>query len=157
MNGRLAETGRLLRLKDQRLDSARLAHALALRAVRQAEEQLTRRDAAIAALDQRRTRLDGWFAEPPSDPRLIEAALACRALVAEQRDAEAQARLADVTALETAEARRAETAREVARAQARRDAAEQVLARLKLALSQHRERRVEQELEERLYGAGALA
>jgi len=157
MSGALTEATRLLRLKDQRLDSARLAHALALRAVRLAEEQLARRDAAIAALDQRQAGLSHWFSDPPSDPRLIETALVCREAVAQQRAAELTARQDDVAALEDAEERRAEATREVARAQARRDAADQVVQRLKLALSRHRERRIEHELDERLRGAGALA
>ena len=157
MSGSLVEAGRLLRLKDQRLDSARLAHALTLRAVRAAEEQLARRDAAISALDQRQAGLTRWFANPPSDSRLIETALVCRETVAQQRGAELVARQDDVAALEDAEARRAEATREVARTQARRDAADQVVQRLRQDQSRQRERRIEHELEERRRGAGALA
>src|SRR5687767_10199580 len=116
MSGRLPDATRLLRLKEQRLDTARLALALTVRAVQAAEAQLERRDAAIAALDLRRTGLDRWFADPPSDPRLIETALACRDHIAQQRGEQLTARQDDLAALESAEARRAEAAREVARA-----------------------------------------
>lgn len=157
MSPRVVEAARLLRLKDQRLDTARLALAVTARGVRAAEEQLARRDAAIAAVDARQARMAAWFADPPSDPRLIATALACREHLVQQRQTEADARLDDVAALDAAEARRADAAREVGRAQARRDAADQMLQRLRREQDGQRERRVEQELEERHARTGAPA
>lgn len=157
MSASLPEVRRLLRLKTQRLDAARMAHAAAVAAVRAAEDQLVRRDAAIAAIDVRRIAIAAWFGTPASDPRLIEAALARRDLLDAQRAGEAAARLADAEALEAAEAHRAGTARALAEAQARHDATDQVRGRLQSALTRRRELRQELEFEERLVRAGGQA
>jgi len=157
MSAGVHEIGRLLRLKDQRLQAAERVLAAAVAAVRAAEAEVARRDAAIAELDARRLQLDRWFVDPPADPRLIAAALVRREFLADRREAEAEARRLDVAALEDAEAERAEAARAVARAQARRDATDQVLDRLRRALAHRQEAREELEFEERLAGAGGLA
>jgi hypothetical protein len=157
MSASLPEVRRLLRLKAQRLDAARSAHAAAVAAVRAAEDQLARRDAAVAAIDVHRIAIAAWFGAPASDPRLIEAALARRDLLDAQRAGEEAARVADVQALAEAEAYRAATARALAEAQARHDATAQVRDRLQGALTRRRELRQELEFEERLVRAGGQA
>lgn len=153
----VGEIGRLLRLKTRRLETAQAAHAAAVAAVHAAEAALVRRDAAIAALDGLQKGLDAWFAAPPPEPRMIEIALARRDALSAQRRDEITARENEVAGLEDAQAHRAETAQAVARAQARRDAAERILERLRSALLHRREALQELEFEERLAGAGGLA
>lgn len=156
MNADPRDIGRLLRLKEQRLDAARAAHAAAIAAVRAAERQVEARDAAIRRLEARQQGLVLWFADPPSDPRLIEAALGRREALADQRGQEIEARTADITALADAEARRTETARGVAQAQGRRDATARLDEQLRRLLVRQAEARLELELEERRSGAGGF-
>ena len=157
MSAGVRELGRLLRLKDRRLDAARAVLAAAVARVRAAEAELARRDAAVAALDAQRAGLDHWFTAPPADPRLIEAALARRELLSERRRQAVEARASAADALAAAGAERAEAARVVARAQGRRDAAARVLDRARALVTRRRESQAELELEERLCGAGAFA
>ena len=157
MSAELPQVRRLLRLKAQRLDAARSAHSAAVAMVRAAEDQLARRDAAIAALDERRDALRTWFAAPSSDPRIIEAALARSDLLDARRGEEEAARTIDLLGLTDAEAQRADAARALTEAQARHDGAAHLRDRLKGALSRRREAKQELEFEERLVRAGGLA
>ncbi len=117
---RLPSVRRLHGLREQRLRTAEAEAAEARAAVRAREAELAAVDARIAAVDARRADIERWF-QSRLDPRHIDAALAHRAALADERAREDELRARAATALDEARAVCADALRRLARAQARLD------------------------------------
>ncbi len=149
MSERLAETRKLVRLRERRADTALSAVYAAQAAVGKAQAALTRRDAAIVAHDRSREALDQWIAGDGVDGLQVQGALLRREAIARAKAADEKARLEDVKLVAAAETLRAQALAALARAQARRDAADLSLKTEEGALSRRLERAAEMEFEER--------
>jgi hypothetical protein len=148
LRDRISGLSRLLRLRAQRVDSARRTLAAAQAAVAEAERALAARDAAI--LEQRRQieALDAWFAQN-ADARLIETTLARRHLCEDRRSADIDARHEDVRRVTEALEVQAEAVRGLMRATARHDAVEIQLTAARRTRARQGEDRDHEEFEDR--------
>ncbi len=146
---RLTALTRIERLRERRVRAAEL-ELIQLRAERDRRaEALAACERAIARIDIDRAALDSWFDRAP-EPRHIQSALARRDALARAR-LEAMAELdAAATALESAEAERADAARRLARLKARLDVVSGQLAAARRVDGVRREGLAEIEQEERL-------
>jgi hypothetical protein len=148
--GRITALRRLLRLRAQRVETARRVVALAQDALARAEAALRTREAATAALGRDIQTLDEWFASGAGgDARLIEGALSRRGLIVDRRTAEAEAREEDLRQVVEAVAARDEALRALMRATARHDAVDDQLRRAVALRAGQREEREHSEFEDR--------
>lgn len=147
---RITALRRLLRLRAQRVETARRVVALAQDALARAEAALQSREAIIAALGRDIQTLDEWFASGAGgDARLIEGALSRRGLILDRRTAEAEAREDDRRAVQQATAERDDALRALMRATARHDAVDDQLRRAVALRAGQREERERSEFEDR--------
>lgn len=117
---RLPAVRKLHALRERRLGVAETEAAQARAAMLAREADVMAADGRIAAIEDRRAEMEHWFHTRP-DPRHIDAALARRSALADDRAREDQLRAQAVKALAEAEAEREEAARRLARARARLD------------------------------------
>ena len=117
---RLPSVLRLHGLRQQRLRTAEAEAADARAAVWAREAELAAADARIAAVDARRAEIERWF-QSCLDTRHIDAALAHRASMADDRAREDELRARAATALDEARRDCAAALRRLARARARLD------------------------------------
>lgn len=141
--------GKVVDLRDRRVELARAEVAAAQLAVAEAVAALAARDMRLLQHDRDRAAIDDWLTGGGIDARYVDAALARQAAVAEAKAADLAARTEEEAALDRAEARRADALRELAIAQAKRDAVQDQLKGTRRALDLAREERAQVEFEDR--------
>lgn len=139
----------VVRLRERRVEVARLEAASARDALAVAEDALAARERAIAAHDLALSRLDAWFAEGLSGAAaLVENALARRDAVTEHRDRDIEARNREHVAVQLAREDLDTALRALVRAQGRFDAMSAQRDRARRAWLAERDDRQQQELDD---------
>lgn len=139
----------VVRLRERRVEAARLAAVVARDALAVAEQALAARERAVAVHDAALARLDTWFAEGLSgSAALVETALARRDLVVQARARDLEARDQERVAVQLAREDLDVALRALVRAQGRFDAMSGQRDRARSALLAERDERQQQEIEE---------
>lgn len=139
----------VVRLRERRVEVARLEAAVARDALAAAEDALVARDRAITAHDVALARLDAWFAEGLSgSAAMVETALARRELIIDARLRDIDSRDQEMVAVQLAREALDAALRVLMRAQARFEAMSGQHDRVRLALLAQRDERQQQEIEE---------
>jgi hypothetical protein len=139
----------VVRLRERRVEVARLEAAAARDAVAKAEDALAVREGAIAVHDAALARLDVWFAEGLSgSAAMVETALARRDMVVEARARDVERRDQERVAVQLAREDLDLALRALVRAQGRFDAMSGQRDRARSALLSLREERQQQEIED---------
>ena len=139
----------VVRLRERRVEVARLEAVAARDALAAAEHALAVREAAIAAHDTALVRLDTWFAEGLSgSAAMVETALARREMVADARARDVAQRDQERIAAQLAREDLDAALRALVRAQGRFEAMSGQRDRARSALMAERDERQQQEIEE---------
>jgi hypothetical protein len=139
----------VVRLRERRVEVARLEAAAARDALAAAEDALAAREGAIAVHDAALARLDAWFAEGLSgSAAMVETALARRDMVAEARARDVELRDQDRVAVQLAREDLDVALRALVRAQGRFEAMSGQRDRARSALLALRDERQQQEIED---------
>ncbi len=145
---RLPTVSRLHALRERRRRAAEAEATEARALVREREAEQAAADARVAAVDERRAQIEGWF-QSRLDPRHIDAALAHRAALAEERLREDELRAQAAAALAKARVDCAEALRRLARAQARLDVVTEQVRACRRAVESLGEAEAEEAYEDR--------
>jgi len=139
----------VVRLRERRMDVARLEAVAARDALAAAEDALAARERAVAAHDAALARLDAWFAEGLSGSvAMVETALARRDMVVETRTREVELRDQERAAVQQARENLDAALRMLVRTQGRFEAMSGQRDRARSALLAQRDERQQQELED---------
>ncbi|KQZ29089.1 hypothetical protein [Caulobacter sp. Root1472] len=139
----------VVRLRERRVEVARLEAVAARDALATAEAALAVRDRAIAAHDAALARLDAWFAEGLSgSAAMVETALARREMVVEARARDLDLREHESVAVHRTQETLDAALRVLVRAQGRFEAMSGQRDRARSALLARRDERQQQEIEE---------
>lgn len=139
----------VVRLRERRVEVARLEAAAARDALAAAEAALAARDRAIAAHDAGLARLDAWFAEGLSgSAAMVETALARRDLITDARARDLDLREEEQAAVQQAQEALDAALRALMRAQGRFEAMSGQRDRARSDLMAQRDERQQQEIEE---------
>ncbi|SFJ68459.1 hypothetical protein [Caulobacter sp. UNC279MFTsu5.1] len=139
----------VVRLRERRVEVARLEAVAARDALAAAEDALAARERAIAAHDAALARLDAWFAEGLSgSAAMVETALARREMVADARARDVALRDQDRLAVQQAREDLDTALRVLVRAQGRFEAMSGQRDHARWALLAQRDERQQQELED---------
>lgn len=139
----------VVRLRERRVEVARLEAIAARDALATAEAALAARDRAIAAHDAALARLGAWFAEGLSgSAAMVETALARREMVVEARARDLDLREPESVAVQKARENLDAALRVLVRAQGRFEAMSDQRDRARSALLARRDERQQQEIEE---------
>lgn len=139
----------VVRLRERRVEVARLEAAAARDALAVAEDALATRERAITAHDAALARLDAWFAEGLSgSAAMVETALARRQMVVDARDRDVERRDQERGAVQLAREGLEAALRVLVRAQGRFEAMSGQRDRVRSALLAWRDERQQQETEE---------
>lgn len=139
----------VVRLRERRVEVARLEAVAARDALATVEAALAVRDRAIAAHDAALARLDAWFAEGLSgSAAMVETALARREMVVEARARDLDLREQESVAVHKAREDLEAALRALVRAQGRFEAMSGQRDRARSALLARRDERQQQEIEE---------
>jgi len=139
----------VVRLRERRVDVARLEAVAARDALAAAEETLASRDGAIALHDAALARLDAWFAEGLSgSAAMVETALARREMIADARARDLERRDQERAAVQLAREDLDAALRALVRAQGRFEAMSGQRDRARSALLAWRDERQQQDIEE---------
>jgi hypothetical protein len=139
----------VVRLREQRVDVARMEATAARDVLAAAEDALAAREGAIAFHDAALDRLAAWFAEGLSgSAAMVETALARREMVAEARARDVELRGQERVAVQLAREDLDSALRVLVRAQGRFEAMSGQRDRARSALLAQRDERQQQEIEE---------